>query len=1491
MRRTDLDIADLEHLGAMTAPAAVDRLAALVAALPTCDDPAALEQLARALPGAVAALEPEVCLALQTLATALIPQRPSIPRDTAALGPRLRVGWRRVALAAGDPAALASLTDDELLQVTHGWQLDEVLDPAPLLRRLARASDARLRTQALEWIEPAMRQLAVTPGDALALLLPLAADPDPALRARAVTMACSGWLLEPPPAVARERERLVLAALADPEPTVVHAAIAAAAALGRRDWLLERALADEGPAQAAEDALDALGPLAHDEDIDLALALATSAPLRFGPPLRRFLLAAHRHGVFVRAGHLGPLLACFDAHPPWTAEELVRVTYIARGELVERLAALPADDPRWLRRADILAASFGTRAPIVLRERLEQVRDVAVAAAWIDAAGRSPEYVGEAPLLAWLATLPERVIPALRVKGGPESALKLYAIVVDPGCGARLRSLALEVLWALADDRAALLRDLAARLGPHASGLLDAARLVHRDREVARIVAAAPWPADPVHALEPARRLEVLCESGDIDHMPAVVALFREVFRGVVRRALAGDFVIKRVALPELEQRLFRYGRHLLREGRSVRRWLEPGPETGRDLVLQVALDWLREEPGAPVCVALLELIGRHSPGPATLRFIEPLWRHTDREVRRAAIEAILAAGEQARGLELSICRLAAHEEPRILCQALAAVATLRARWAEPIALGALQHREMAVKKEAALALAEVAGERSIAALVGWLAHHDNRGFREALLAALQRAAGPALVAVLVAALADETEARRVELLRDALSGRLPLAAALRLARSPRPADQALLTACLDGAVKLADADPAALAAQLHRARLLPRPPAPDPGRTLRLEGFSPAAARALVEQRAPKLEAAILATVRAALAEWIAWLRPTPALDAAPQPTDAPRTLDAAPLHADVAPRELDPAPRKLDAAPRKLDVAPRPDDAAPHPTDAAPRKLDGAPLHADAAPRELDGAPHHAAADSVEARALALVLDAAQPQHAEHVGALLELAAHGLATVDQAALAGFLERCVVGRAVGRRHEVAAIGLLRAAPAAPALPGLRRYRLLGRLGAVRTAADLERCLDVSRVGPEHAADSAALLCEALAIPAPVADEPPELSALREQARRWHAQEPRARAAWLATTLTARPLDLPAPPPRPAPPRPRFHPRSQADLEALLATLQDGDEQERSRAATRLLDWPDAAPAWPQVLAAFLRGRVDLGASHSARLAPLLTRWPAEPGARQAARALVPHCSPHQRRELVRAWVDGWSAGDAAMALLLQTTDEELLLPLVWAAAERGDYRLARLLRPGGSPALRAFVAWALPRAPDEVEHLVAPPPEPAQGGDDLDDPIAGQDADGLLALLSRKDVARGLAVRAVHALAALGEPGAAPLSDLVVDPRPPVRSAALRALRQVATREQSLDAAARALAMETRPAVLLQLMQSLGHGRHEPSLPALLERLDHREPKVREGAQAAIRAWGPEVVPTLRRAARHARPDRRPHYTALIAELERSEP
>lgn len=85
----------------------------------------------------------------------------------------------------------------------------------------------------------------------------------------------------------------------------------------------------------------------------------------------------------------------------------------------------------------------------------------------------------------------------------------------------------------------------------------------------------------------------------------------------------------------------------------------------------------------------------------------------------------------------------------------------------------------------------------------------------------------------------------------------------------------------------------------------------------------------------------------------------------------------------------------------------------------------------------------------------------------------------------------------------------------------------------------------------------------------------------------------------------------------------------------------------------------------------------------------------------------------------------------------------------------------------------------------------------------------------------------------------------------------------------------------------AKVLELETRRDVALGLMASLGHGRHEPTLASLLERLVDRDYRIRQGAHAALRAWGRDVIPALRHAAKRARPDHRRQFEALIEALE----
>mgnify|MGYP006199842269 CR=1 FL=1 len=66
-----------------------------------------------------------------------------------------------------------------------------------------------------------------------------------------------------------------------------------------------------------------------------------------------------------------------------------------------------------------------------------------VARALVEAAGQSPEYEGEEPLLVWLDVLPELVIPVLRVKGGARAAAELRRVLEERGTANQVEGLRL----------------------------------------------------------------------------------------------------------------------------------------------------------------------------------------------------------------------------------------------------------------------------------------------------------------------------------------------------------------------------------------------------------------------------------------------------------------------------------------------------------------------------------------------------------------------------------------------------------------------------------------------------------------------------------------------------------------------------------------------------------------------------------------------------------------------------------------------------------------------------------------------------------------------------------------------------------------------------------------------------------------------------------------------------------------------------------------
>lgn len=872
-------LSELAGLADLDGPDAIERVERLLAELPSCSDPERLDALARALPRQVATLAPELALSLRRLALALADHQPRIPTDLDRLEPVLRVAWLQVRLiSVTDRAELEAIPDRELrraIQTNHDWTPLRVVALPILLQRMIEARDDRLRGLVPELVSTAMQELALTGEQAFACLHVLAKDPEPRVRRAAFAGLRAFGFASLSPDSQLLRDAMVRAGLELEDPAIVETCIGLALQLEQRTWLLELACDERARPGGRASALAQLGELATEEDLELGLELAREDPILFGSAARQLVLDAHRHGAFVREPMIPALLDAFDQHFEWTGEALVRVSHIARARLLDALDELAADDVRWIRRAEILAASVGTRAHEQIASLLRATTDPRVAAALVSAASRSPDFSDEAALLQWLDRIPELVIPGLRVKGGAASVERLRALVLDPACPARLRPLALEVLWALADDRRALQHELSRALGPRASGLFETTHAFVHDDLAATLVSDPIWPDRPEHRLAPLEVLQICCASGDPRLLPTITRLFRTMVRTIVGKALVGDFTIKRLRLPELEQQVYRYGRTLVAQGRSVRRFLaDDQPETGRDLVLSILIDWLREEPEPAICVALLESIARHEPQGATLQLIHGYWRHRDPEVARAAIEALIESGESMRGLELSIGRLSTASDPRILRQALAAVTHLRASWAEPMVIAALQRPEMAIKKAAAAALAEIGSSRCVPALIEWIGYHDNEAFRVSLLEALDHAAGRSATAVLVEALGQAKDARGRGLLHDALGGRLSLTAALRLARSSQPSHVALVEAMLAGNVRLSgSASVQALAAALHRAKLRPIPVSEDPTRRIRIEGFSSEAALELLEARTPANEPSLVTLIRASLPVWVTWL------------------------------------------------------------------------------------------------------------------------------------------------------------------------------------------------------------------------------------------------------------------------------------------------------------------------------------------------------------------------------------------------------------------------------------------------------------------------------------------------------------------------------------------------------------------------------------------------------------------------------------------
>lgn len=368
-----------------------------------------LSNLAKSLPSLVSDFSPELALELSRLARSLYLFAPRLPTDIQRLSPRVRAHWRRTQLWCRDTSWLQGASDEELGQVLAKEKLASP-DAMPVLRRLVEAKWLPLRSLVLRDLASCVANLSLSPSDAALLLVDLSEDEDEGTRAKSIKLLSASWLFGLTPKAERRRASAIERCLDDERPRVVLSALDSAVALANVE-AVQRVFGDAARTPAVRAAaLGHLGSAGEEEHIAPLLRLAAEEPLTFGAPAHDALLRMHRRGVFVREPHLDALLHLFDVHQAFSGSELVRVTHLIRRQLIERLQSIDADDERWERRAEILAASFGSGAHTLLETLLSQCKNLTAAGALIDAAGASGEYQGWQTVFRFYEEMSERVL-------------------------------------------------------------------------------------------------------------------------------------------------------------------------------------------------------------------------------------------------------------------------------------------------------------------------------------------------------------------------------------------------------------------------------------------------------------------------------------------------------------------------------------------------------------------------------------------------------------------------------------------------------------------------------------------------------------------------------------------------------------------------------------------------------------------------------------------------------------------------------------------------------------------------------------------------------------------------------------------------------------------------------------------------------------------------------------------------------------------------
>lgn len=388
-------------------------------------------------------------------------------------------------------------------------------------------------------------------------------------------------------------------------------------------------------------------------------------------------------------------------------------------------------------------------------------------------------------------------------------------------------------------------------------------------------------------------------------------------------------------------------------------------------------------------------------------------------------------------------------------------------------------------------------------------------------------------------------------------------------------------------------------------------------------------------------------------------------------------------------------------------------------------------------------------------------------------------------------------------------------------------------------------------------------------------------------------------------------------------------------PRSAAQRTRLLAMLDATRPERRTAAARALLDRPEPGVAHA-VLRAYLRGRVDVlpdtaaldllahpeehagahpaeGSGRHPAVVELTSRGVLPERALRWAARLPEDELPPLVPLIVGWWEHGSPAVHEAARTTLRNVPADVLAHHLAPRVEAGDLGLLDLLT--GRPLLRTPVLTGAERRlraegrdvlADGLVLVHGPLRTPGSEHEDapaldaLRTPFRSPTATpaGRPSLPELLDLARtGTPERTRQALTRLVEerapaPGAVPdpelrawVEELLSHPVAGVRLHAHRTSRALFDRDTHARLTALLLS-DPLPDVVRMAARTLGRAGWEPALPDLVRLLDHTGPGVRRAARDALVGFGDAAVPVLRRTAAHARPDRRPLYTDVLAEI-----